>query len=162
MITGIVIASIGMALTVYTQNVFFVLVAMFIFSIGEMAASPKITEYFGNIAPPDKKALYMGYSFIPMFIGNLGAGWISGSVYQQLSDKHTMVLKTISDNNLAYNANWTKQEYFTETARVLHLSDAGFTQYLWQTFHPNNIWMVVFGIGMVSAILLWIYNKLIK
>ncbi|MDP2722369.1 MAG: MFS transporter [Bacteroidales bacterium] len=162
MITGIVIASIGMALTVYTQNVLFVLVAMFIFSIGEMAASPKITEYIGNIAPPDKKALYMGYSFIPMFIGNLGAGWISGSVYQQLSDKHTLVLKTIADNNLTYNANWTKQEYFTETARALHLSDADFTQYLWQTFHPNNIWMVVFGIGMVSAILLWVYNKLIK
>ena len=162
MITGFLVASIGMALTLYTQNVLFIMAAMFIFSLGEMAASPKITEYIGHIAPPDKKALYMGYSFIPMFIGNLGAGWISGSVYQQLSDKHTMVLKTIAEKNLLNNENWTKQEYFTETARALHLTENEFTQYLWNTFHPNSIWMVIFGIGLTAAILLWIYHKLIK
>jgi len=162
MIAGFIIASIGMALTVYTQHVMFILVAMFIFAIGEMAASPKITEYIGRIAPPDKKALYMGYSFIPLFLGNLGAGWISGNVYQQLSDKHTMVLKTIADKGLTSDAGWSKQEYFTHTAQSLNMTDHEFTQYLWNTFHPNNIWMVIFGIGLVAAILLWLYHMMIK
>lgn len=162
MIIGIIIASIGMALTVYTQNVLFIIAAMFIFSVGEMAASPKITEYIGRIAPPDKKALYMGYSFIPLFIGNLGAGWISGSVYQRLSDKHTMVLKTIEQNNFLSEESWSKQEYFTKTAQNMNLSENQFTQYLWETFHPNSIWMVIFGIGLTAAIMLWIYNKVIK
>lgn len=161
MITGFIIASIGMALTLYTQNVLFILAAMFVFSIGEMAASPKITEYIGSIAPPNKKALYMGYSFIPLFIGNLGAGWISGSVYQQLSDKHTMVLKTITEKGLTFDANWTKQEFFTHTAQSLHLSNSEFTSYLWNTFNPNTIWMVVFGIGLTAASLLWLYNHFI-
>lgn len=158
MITGFILASIGMALTLYTQNVLFILASMFIFAVGEMAASPKITEYIGRIAPPDKKALYMGYSFIPMFLGNLGAGWISGSVYQQTSDKHTFVLKTIEALGLPVDENWTKQEYFSNTAKTLNYTENEFTQYLWNTFHPNQIWIIVFGIGLISAILLWIYN----
>ena len=91
MIRGIIISSIGMALTLMTQNVVFIMVAMLIFSIGEMMASPKISEYIGRIAPADKKALYMGYSFIPMFLGNVFAGIISGNVYQSMSDKHSLV-----------------------------------------------------------------------
>ncbi len=159
MITGIILASIGMALTLYTQNVLFILAAMFVFAVGEMAASPKITEYIGRIAPPDKKALYMGYSFIPLFLGNLGAGWISGSVYQKISDKHTFVLKTIEEFNLSSNENWSKLEYFKHTANALNYTENEFTQYLWATFHPNQIWMVVFGIGLISAFLLWVYNQ---
>ena len=76
-----------MALTLFSQNVLFTLVAILIFSLGEMAGSPKITEYIGRIAPHDKKALYMGYSFIPVFIGNVFAGIISGVVYQNMADK---------------------------------------------------------------------------
>jgi len=91
MFTGFIIASIGMALTLLTQNVIFTLSAILIFSVGEMTASPKITEYIGRIASPDKKALYMGYSFLPLFLGNIFAGVISGSVYQNLSDKHTLL-----------------------------------------------------------------------
>jgi dipeptide/tripeptide permease len=162
MITGFIIATIGMALTVYTQNVLFILAAMFIFSIGEMAASPKITEYIGSIAPANKKALYMGYSFIPLFIGNLGAGWISGSVYQKLSDKHTMVLKTIHEKGLNFNPEWTKQEFFTNTADSLNMTNNEFTQYLWNSFNPNTIWLVISGIGISAATLLWIYNHFIK
>ncbi len=162
MIAGFIIASIGMALTVYTQNVIFILVAMFIFAIGEMAASPKITEYIGRIAPANKKALYMGYSFIPLFLGNLGAGWISGDVYQRLSDKHTMVLKTIAEKGLSSDAGWSKQEFFTHTAQSMNMTDNEFTQYLWNTFHPNNIWMVIFGIGLMAAVLLWLYNIMLK
>jgi len=162
MIAGFIIASIGMALTVYTQNVVFILVAMLIFAIGEMAASPKITEYIGRIAPSNKKALYMGYSFIPLFLGNLGAGWISGNVYQQLSDKHTMVLKTIAEKGFSSDAGWSKQEFFTHTAQSMDMTDNEFTQYLWNTFHPNNIWMVIFGIGLVAALLLWLYNIMLK
>ena len=100
MISGCTVCSIGMALTLCSQNVLFTLVAILIFSLGEMAGSPKITEYIGRIASSDKKALYMGYSFIPVFLGNVFAGIISGGVYQQMLDKVAMVRKLVAEKGL--------------------------------------------------------------
>jgi hypothetical protein len=68
------------------------------------------------------------------------------------------VLKTIEALGLPVDENWTKQEYFSNTAKTLNYTENEFTQYLWNTFHPNQIWIIVFGIGLISAILLWIYN----
>jgi len=40
-----------------------------IFSIGEMLSSPKFSEFIGNFAPNDKKAMYLGFSQIPLAVG---------------------------------------------------------------------------------------------
>lgn len=40
-----------------------------IFSIGEMLSSPKFSEFIGNFAPHDKKAMYLGFSQIPLAVG---------------------------------------------------------------------------------------------
>ncbi|MGL5730412.1 MAG: hypothetical protein ACRCX5_04745, partial [Bacteroidales bacterium] len=59
----------------------------FIFSIGEMIAHPKFISYVGLIAPADKKALYLGYSFLYGVIGS-GVGGILGSqLYVHYVDK---------------------------------------------------------------------------
>jgi MFS family permease len=159
MFTGFVIASIGMALTLLTQNVIFTLLAMLVFAFGEMAASPKITEYIGKIASPDKKALYMGYSFIPVFIGTIFAGFISGSVYQNLSDKHTLLIKEINQQGLVIPDGLSHNEYFNQAAASLNMSQTELTDYLWNTYHPSNIWIVILCIGLFSALCLWLYNR---
>ena len=87
MTIGILIASVGMGLCFSTQNGLLLLAFLLLFSFGEMSSSPKITEYIGRIAPPNKTALYMGCSFIPVAIGYLFAGFVSGNVYQAMSDK---------------------------------------------------------------------------
>ncbi|HSA05068.1 MAG TPA: hypothetical protein P5145_05710, partial [Tenuifilaceae bacterium] len=51
---------------------------LMIFSIGEMIAHPKFISYIGLIAPEDKKALYLGYSFLYGVIGS-GIGYLLGS-----------------------------------------------------------------------------------
>jgi MFS family permease len=66
MMAGIIVASIGMGLSLATQNGIYVVLSLVIFAIGEMSSSPKITEYIGRIAPSDKTALYMGCSYIPL------------------------------------------------------------------------------------------------
>ena len=161
MFTGFIIASIGMALTLLTQNVLFTLAAMLVFAFGEMAASPKITEYIGRIASPDKKALYMGYSFIPVFIGTIFAGFISGSVYQNLSDKHSLLMKEVKIRGLVIPDNLSHNEYFSDAATKLNMSQIELTNYLWNTYHPSNIWIVIISIGLLSALSLWLYNKLL-
>ncbi len=58
---------------------------LFIFAIGEMMASPTSQEYVGRIAPEDKKALYMGYYFVAVALGNLFGGILSGELYGRLA-----------------------------------------------------------------------------
>jgi MFS family permease len=52
---------------------------MFVFTLGEMIAHPKFISYVGLIAPPDKKAVYQGYSFLYGVIGS-GVGGILGAL----------------------------------------------------------------------------------
>jgi dipeptide/tripeptide permease len=161
MVTGIIISSIGMSLTLLTQNVIFITVALFVFAVGEMSASPKITEYIGRIAPRHKKALYMGYSFIPLFLGNIFAGFISGGVYQRMSDKHSLLEKELAGRDMVIPEGLTQNQYFTRAAELMDMSERQLTDYLWNSYHPSNIWMVIFAIGIFAAISLWVYNRLI-
>ncbi|WP_430455872.1 MFS transporter [Rheinheimera sp.] len=52
-----------------------------LFSLGEMVASPKSQEYVAAIAPARQTAMYMGYYFVAMALGNLFAGLLSGWSY---------------------------------------------------------------------------------
>lgn len=161
MVTGFIVSSLGMTLSLLTQNITFTVLAIFIFSIGEMTASPKITEYIGRIAPQDKKALYMGYSFIPVFLGTTFAGYISGNVYQSMSDKHTLLVREVVKRGIHLPQGLTLQQYFDQAAAAMHMKPQQLTNYLWTTYHPSNIWMVILSIGMIAAIMLWVYDKFI-
>lgn len=56
---------------------------------------------------------------------------------------------------------FSKNEYFTLAEQKLHMGHWEMTQLLWDTYHPNKLWYVVFGIGMFSVVSLIIYDKLI-
>lgn len=162
MMSGFLVCSIGMSLTLVSQNVLFTMVAILIFALGEMAGSPKITEYIGRIAPADKKALYMGYSFIPVFLGNVMAGFISGVVYQQMSDKVMIVQKFATEKGLQIADGLSSNAYFDEVARQVGLSPQALTNLLWDTYNPSRLWMVILAIGMGAAFLLFIYDRVIS
>ena len=159
MMSGFLVCAIGMSLTLAFQNVMYTMVAIFIFAVGEMAGSPKITEYIGRIAPADKKALYMGYSFIPVFIGNVLAGIISGVVYQRMSDKVVIVRKFVAENGLTIPEGLSNNAYFEEVARQVDLTPQGLTNLLWDTYHPSRMWMVLLAIGVGAALALFIYDR---
>ncbi len=159
MLTGFIIASIGMALTLITQNAIYTLLAIFVFAVGEMAASPKITEYIGSIAPTEKKALYMGYSFLPVFVGSILAGYVSGDVYQNLSDKHSLLVKDLANRGISIPTDLSHNEFFDKAASTLNMSNKELTDYLWVTYNPSNIWVVILGIGLFSALCLYFYNR---
>ena len=58
-----------------------------IFSIGEMTAHPKYISYIGLIAPEDKKALYLGYSFLYGVLGSGIGGVLGANLYVHFVDK---------------------------------------------------------------------------
>jgi dipeptide/tripeptide permease len=160
MMTGFLVCAIGMSLTLFSQNVLFTMVAILVFALGEMAGSPKITEYIGRIAPKDKKALYMGYSFIPVFLGNVFAGFISGNVYQAMSDKVTITKQFVADKGLQVADGLSTNEYFEEVARQVSMSPQELTNTLWETYNPSSMWIVLFAIGVAAAVSLFIYDRI--
>jgi proton-dependent oligopeptide transporter, POT family len=78
MIVGIAMGTVGMGILAISTHAWIFMIGIIIFSIGEMTAHPKFISYVGLIAPPDKKALYLGYSFLYGVIGS-GIGGVLGA-----------------------------------------------------------------------------------
>ena len=78
---GVLITSLSFVLFIFGGLGWIVVAGILVFSFGEMMASPKSKEYTGNIAPPDKVAMYMGYFYWCVALGNLFGGILSGQMY---------------------------------------------------------------------------------
>ncbi len=164
-IAGFLIATIGLSLSFMTHNPMHLFITILIFGIGEMAGSPKTTEYIGKIAPEGKTALYMGCSFLPMAAGNFFAGLISGNVYQKIGDKISIVqieaqklglhLPKISDE-------FTQNDYLNAVANHLNMNQQQLNEYLWNNYHPYNIWIIFAAIGISTVLALITLNYFLK
>lgn len=164
MMSGILVNSIGLGLTFYTNNPFFLFISILIFGLGEMASSPKITEYIGRIAPREKVALYMGASFLPMAGGNFFAGILSGDVYGKMSDKISLLQREAAVRDLdipEISATFTQNDFVAKAAEMMNMTQTELTVYLWDTYQPGSIWMVFVGIGFGTVALLYLYDRLI-
>ncbi|MFO8087167.1 MAG: hypothetical protein R6T91_05075 [Bacteroidales bacterium] len=161
MISGFIIASIGISLSFAFNSPQFIIVAIFIFAVGEMASSPKINEYIGRIAPEDKVALYMGASFIPMAGGNLFAGFISGGVYGKMSDKINLLSQDLRQRGFhvpELSEEFTKNDLLRMGSEKLQMTQTELTAYLWETYQPGKIWIILLSIGLATAFLLFLYD----
>jgi dipeptide/tripeptide permease len=87
MIFGIALGTTGMAILAISSHVWVFIIGLVIFSIGEMTAHPKFISYVGLIAPQDKKALYLGYSFLYGVIGSGIGGILGAGLYVHFVDK---------------------------------------------------------------------------
>jgi dipeptide/tripeptide permease len=164
MITGFLLCTIGISLWFITMDGRYLFITIFIFAVGEMAGSPKILEYIGNIAPKDKVALYMGCYFIPMSGGNFFAGLISGSVYSNMSDKVNLVKQEIATRGLSIpdiSGSFTQNAFLDKAANMLGMTQQQMTQYLWETYHPQDFWMVCAGIGLFTVIALFVFDRMV-
>lgn len=165
MIAGILVCTIGIGLWFVTQNASYLFLSIFIFATGEMTSSPKILEYIGRIAPEDKVALYMGCYYIPMAAGNFFAGILSGSVYERLSDKISLLQREVETRGLeipSIGQGFTQNDYFARAAELMGMTQYELTNYLWQAYDPSRIWIVFSGIGLITVIALVTYQKIVR
>ena len=87
MIFGIALGTIGMAMLAISDYAWVFMAGMIVFSLGEMTAHPKFISYVGLIAPEDKKALYLGYSFLYGVIGSGIGGVLGANAYEYFITK---------------------------------------------------------------------------
>jgi len=163
-IGGLIVLSIGLGLMFLTQNGWFILIGLLVFGLGEMASSPKFTEYVGRIAPEDKTALYLGTSFLPLAAGHQIAGLLSGSVYGKIADKVFLLKTEVASRGLKIpdiSESFTQNDYFKKAGELMGMDQKQLTDFLWNTYEPSKVLYIYAGIGLVTALLLFIYDKTI-
>ncbi len=84
MLTGMGIGAVGFLCLALSRNPWVFILGIAVFSIGEMTAHPKYYSYVGLVAPPDRKAVYMGYAFLYGVFGSLLGSNLGGFLYQRM------------------------------------------------------------------------------
>ncbi len=164
MITGFIIASIGIGITFYTGNGLYTILGIMIFAIGEMMTNPTFSSFIALISPKGKEALYMGTYFLPIFLGNFLTTFVSGNLYQAWSDKLSLLQTEMSNRGLQMpevSKEFTKNDYFALASEKLEMTQTQMTQLIWDTYNPNKIWYVIVGIGIVTILALTIYDRVV-
>lgn len=161
---GILVLSGGLGMMFSFQIGWMILLGVLVFALGEMASSPKFTEYVGSTAPEDKKALYIGTSYLPIALGHQIAGFLSGDLFEGIADKTFLLKKEVARLGLQLpeiSDSFSKNEYFTEAAKQMNLNSEQLTNLLWSNYHPQSIWMIFTGVGVSAAFLLFLYDRFI-
>ncbi|HOG41423.1 MAG TPA: MFS transporter [Bacteroidales bacterium] len=87
MITGLSLGTLGMLILSISSQPWVFITGIMVFTIGEMTTHPKFLSYIGMISPPDKKALYMGYSFLYGVIGSSIGSFLGSALYVKFVDE---------------------------------------------------------------------------
>ena len=135
-----------------------VALAIFVFAIGEMMCSPKFSEYIGLTAPPDKKALYMGYSNIPFAVGWGLGNLISGYLYESLGSKINFARRYLVETagwGAAQVKDLPSEKIMDTMAATLNGGRGGTvedaTRLLWRMHHPWLVWVILGGVGLAAT-----------
>jgi MFS family permease len=140
--------------------------AMAVFSIGEMLASPKYSEFLGNIAPPDKKAMWIGFSQAPILIGWTLEGKIGPQLYHMFSSKDQFAREMLVEKGLAPSqvteAALPVGEAFNKLVEVTGQPPEVLTNLLHQQHNVGLTWYIFAVIGLASAVLIYSYGVWIK
>jgi len=163
MLIGTVLVVIALALFGASNLIGFAVLAMIIFSVGEMLASPKFSEFLGNIAPPDKKAMWIGFSQAPILIGWTIEGKLGPQLYHIFSAKDEFARQMLVERGLS-PAQVSEHalpigEAFKKLVQVTGDSPAHLTQTLYQSHHVGLTWYVFAAIGVASAIMIYAYGQ---
>jgi proton-dependent oligopeptide transporter, POT family len=164
MMGGILILAGGLGLMFSNQSGWLILLGILVFGIGEMASSPKFTEYVGRIAPTDQKALYMGTSFLPYAGGHAMAGWLSGDIYEKIADKIYLIQIEVAKRGITIpeiSEEFTKNDYVQMASQKLGMEGSVLDNFLWTNYHPSNIWVIYSGVAVLAVVLLWLYDRFV-
>ncbi len=161
MIVGMFICCAGFLLSGTVITGWLCVLGIFIFAVGEMACSPKFSEYVALMAPPEKKALYMGYSNIPFAVGWAGANFIGGPLYDRLSDKIELarryLIQELGQNSEAVRT-LSKGDVMPALGKALGQTEAAAQQLLWNHYRPQSFWYICMGVGLLATLAMVAYH----
>jgi dipeptide/tripeptide permease len=165
MIVGIAISAVAIAMFAISWSGWWVVLAIAVFSLGEMAASPTKMRYIAGIAPPGRKALYLGYVNATVGIGWSIGSLVAGAMYQQGGDKVMLARRHLIDG-LGMDPTTVdtlpKDDVLPALAQAVGLQDLDAQHLLWSTYHPERIWLWFALVGIVSMIGLVAFDRITR
>jgi dipeptide/tripeptide permease len=84
MVTGMALGAVGFLLLASSRSAWVFVLGIAVFSIGEMTAHPKYYSFVGQVAPEDRKAVYMGYAFLYGVFGSLLGSSLGAFLYERM------------------------------------------------------------------------------
>ncbi len=160
MLTGIAMATSGMALLALSSNIWIFGMGIIIFSIGEMTAHPKFISYLGLIAPPDKKATYMGFGFLYGVFGSFIGNILGPFLYTKFIDKP--VLQYVGDHLASISSTLTVTKETSVKQALVIADQVGLSRISVQAqAQTAELWLIFSGIGVLCIIGLLLYQKFI-
>jgi len=176
MLIGMCLAVVGVLVAGWTSNVWYLVLGILFFSLGEMATGPKKSEYLALIAPPGKKGLYLGYVNIPVGVGVYFGSTIAGLLYGRFGEKAVLAQRYLAEHTawgqarhwdgnldtLAATLGVPRTGAMAKLQEVAGLDAAAATRMLWDTYHPHYVWLPFAAIGVVAAVSLWIFGRMAR
>ena len=162
MVVGTLMATLAIFLSGHSTAGWFSVIAILTFSIGEMLSSPKFSEFIGNFAPDDKKAMYLGFSQIPLAVGWTLEGKIGPWLYDEYASKDRFSRELIGSRNLldaTQIADIPQGEAFTKLMQLTGETKWQLTQVLHDSHNVDMVWNIMGVVGIVSAAGIWVYGK---
>ena len=163
---GTLLVVLALALFGFHTHAWVIVACMGIFSMGEMLASPKYSEFLGNIAPPDKKAMWIGFSQAPILIGWTIEGKVGPQLYHMYSSKDQLAREMLVERGMepaaVGEAALPVGEAFAKLVEFTGESPAALTQALYEANHVGFTWYFFAVVGLVSAVMIWSYGVWIR
>ena len=131
------------------------------FSIGEMLSSPKSSEYLGNIAPAQKKAMYLGFSQLPLGIGWSIEGFTGQYLYGRFGAKDTLAREALADAGMpqAEVDAVPIGEAFQRLVEVSGQTAEALTAELYFANEVGIAWYIMGSVGIVAAAGMYAYGR---
>ena len=161
MALGTFLAAATLMLFANFNYVWIIVLAIVCFSIGEMLSSPKCSEYLGNIAPPQKKAMYLGFSQLPLGIGWVVEGYYGQVLYARYGSKDTIARQSLLDDGMTSSQVDAVPigEAFQKLIDVSGQSADALTAQLYAANNVGGAWYIMSTVGIVAAAGLYVYGR---
>jgi POT family proton-dependent oligopeptide transporter len=162
MVVGTLFASVAIALSGFSTLGWISVFAISIFSVGEMLSSPKFSEFIGNFAPNDKKAMYLGFSQVPLAVGWTLEGKVGPSLYDHFASKERFAREMLAEKGLLTGdalTNLKQGEAFDKLVELSHLGKWEVTHQLYATHNIGVVWYIIASVGVVTAFGIYLYGR---
>ncbi|MCL5266883.1 MAG: MFS transporter [Bacteroidetes bacterium] len=98
-VMGFAVSTLSWLVIAFQPNIWTIIAAMVVWSIGEMTQAPRYYEYIADHTPKGQEALFQGYAFLPIaiawFVGGTFGGWLYSSMTQSILIKTGSTVKVL-------------------------------------------------------------------
>ncbi|GLS83595.1 MFS transporter [Paraferrimonas haliotis] len=161
-VAGCLLCSGAMFVIADFHYAWFMALAIAMFSTGEMLASPKAKEFIANIAPPDKKAMYLGFKEFSVGIGMVAESATAPLMYDKWASKETLS-KQLLEKDFGWSADQIASiangEHFNKLVELTGTPKWELTAQMAEMFNIGLVWQIMGCVGICSAIGFYFYGK---